>query len=213
MAAGSDSTPDSNDYQHDAVLLAALRKGEAPAFDELVRTHHGSMLRAARAIIGEGQAEEVVQDAWLAAVRHIASFEGRSSLRTWLIAIVRNEARSRLRKSKREVSIDDDHSGALFPADSFDATGHWSQPPGMWHDDSPEALLTSEILRDCLEKTLAAMPEQQRAVLLLRDQEEISLEEICNILSVTTSNVRVLIHRARVRLYRMIEHFEETGTC
>lgn len=205
--------PDNDAHQKDAALLARLRSGEGPAFDDLVRTHHGPMLRAARAIVDEGQAEEVVQDAWLAAIRHIGGFEGRSRLRTWLISIVRNEARSRLRKAKREVSIDDTGGTSPFPEDRFDATGHWSHPPGMWHDDSPEALLMSEIFRDCLEKTLAELPEQQRAALLLKDQEETPLDEICNILSVTASNVRVLIHRARIRLYRMIEHFEETGTC
>jgi len=205
--------PDINGHQKNAAQLTRLREGETPAFDELVRTHHGPMLRVATAIVGEWQAEEVVQDAWLAAIRHIAGFEGRASLRTWLVTIVRNEARNRLRKAKREVSIDDDRGGSPFPADRFDATGHWSHPPGTWHDDSPEALLTSEAFHACLEKTLAALPEQQRAALLLRDQEGMPLDEICNILSVSASNVRVLIHRARIRLYRMIEQFEETGTC
>lgn len=201
------------DSSGDAALLQRLRAGEADAFEQLVKTHHGAMLRIAKAIIGPAQAEEAVQDAWLAAIRNLATFAGRSSLKTWLVSIVRNEAISRLRKQKFEVSLGPDDGGQPFGEGRFDHTGHWSPPPTAWHDDSPEALLSHEDFRRCLEKTLAKLPDQQRSVLILRDQEEMPLEEICNLLSITASNVRVLIHRARVRLYKMIEHFEETGKC
>lgn len=198
----------------DDALLGRLKAGETQAFTELVKLYHTPMLRLATAIIGHAQAEEVVQEAWLSAMRSLNRFEGRSSLKTWLFSIAGNEAKSRLRKGRREVAMESATAGEpLFASDRFDDTGHWAQPPGHWHDDSPEALLSHEDFRRCLEKTLGNLPEQQRTVLLLRDQEEMALEEICNILAVTASNVRVLIHRARVRLHAMIEHFEETGTC
>ena len=90
----------------DAELLVRLRAGEKLAFIELVQTYHTSMKYFAAAIIGDAQAEETVQEAWLAVMRHLDNFEGRSSLKTWLFAIVGNEAKTRLRKSKREISID-----------------------------------------------------------------------------------------------------------
>jgi RNA polymerase sigma-70 factor (ECF subfamily) len=200
----------SNDI--DDVLLQRLIAGEQPAFIELVRTYHAPMRRLAAAIIGDAQAEEAVQEAWLAAMRNLAGFQRRSSLKTWLFTIVGNEAKSRLRKARREVSLEgmgDD----LFAADRFAADGHWAQPPATWHDESPEALLSHEDFRRCLDKTLAAMPEAQRSVLMLRDADGLELDAICNILGISASNVRVLVHRARVRVHQMVEHFEETGTC
>lgn len=203
----------SHEYASDAALLRRLRAGEKQAFIELVQTYHTAMKYFAAAIIGEAQAEEAVQEAWLAAMRNLEKFEGRSSLKTWLFTIVGNEAKGRLRKSKREVSIDANDIGELFAPDRFLADGHWAQAPGAWHDDSPEALMSQEDFQRCLEKTLAALPAAQRTALMLRDQDGLDIDAICNLLGASASNVRVLVHRARVRVYGMVEHFEETGTC
>ena len=204
---------DDTKYQADAVLLQRLRAGEKQAFVELVQTYHASLKHFAAAIIGAAQAEEAVQEAWLAVMRNLDNFEGRSSLKTWLFTIVGNEAKTRLRKSKREISIDAVEGGELFAPDRFLADGHWAQAPSAWHDDSPEALLSQEDFQHCLEKILAALPAAQRTVLLLRDQDGLDLDAICNLLGISASNVRVLVHRARMRVYGMVEHFEETGTC
>lgn len=200
-------------YPADAALLQRLRAGEKIAFVELVQTYHLSMKYFAAAIIGDAQAEEAVQEAWLAVMRNLDNFEGRSSLKTWLFTIVGNEAKTRLRKTKREVSLDSTATDNLFAPDRFHADGHWMQVPNAWHDDSPEALMSQEDFQRCLEKTLAALPAAQRTALLLRDQDGLELEEVCNLLEVSASNVRVLVHRARVRVYNMVEHFEETGQC
>jgi RNA polymerase sigma-70 factor, ECF subfamily len=199
----------------DAALLARLRSGEEAAFEELVRQHHGAMMRAAAAIIGDAQAEEVVQEAWLAAISHLPGFAGRSTLKTWLFSIVINEARGRLRKSRREVLIEDYDTGkaGLFDPDCFLGDGHWAHEPALWHDQSPEALLSHEDFLRCLEKTLDLLPEIQRSVLTLREYQGLEVETICNILSISASNIRVLLHRARARVYAMVDYFEETGTC
>ena len=199
----------------DAALLARLRAGEQAAFVELVRRYHGAMKRAAAAIIGEAQAEEVVQEAWLAAIRNLQDFEGRSTLKTWLFSILINEARGRLRKAKREVRIQDCEAGAggLFDPDRFLGDGHWAQQPIRWHDQSPEALLSHEDFLRCLEKVLGNLPEIQRNVLTLREYQGLEVEQICNILAISASNTRVILHRARARVYAMVEQFEETGTC
>jgi RNA polymerase sigma-70 factor (ECF subfamily) len=207
-------TANSIDKPADSDLLQRLHAGDKAAFTELVRCYHGPMQRVAAAIIGSAQAEEVVQEAWLAAMRHLGTFEGRSSLRTWLFTIVSNEAKSRLRKGRREVFIDDQPGGEeLFASGRFTGAGHWAQPPGIWHDDSPEALLSHEDFQRCLEHHMGRFSEVQRAALLLRDYDELEFADICNILDISASNVRVLVHRARIKLHAMIEHFEETGTC
>jgi RNA polymerase sigma-70 factor (ECF subfamily) len=198
----------------DAALLARLLAGEKPAFEELVRTHHGPMKRAAAAIVGEAQAEDVVQEAWIAAIKNLPKFEGRSSLKTWLFSIVINGAKGRLRKHKREVLMGDlSTADGPFAHNRFLNDGHWSGAPSQWHVDSAEALLSHEDFRHCLEKTLAGLPEIQRSVLTLRDYQGLELADICNILEISASNIRVLLHRARAKVYLMAEHFEETGKC
>jgi len=196
-------------------LLVRLRAGEQAAFEALVRQYHGAMKRAAAALLGEAQAEEAVQEAWLSAIRNLPGFEGRSSLKTWLFSILLNEARGRLRKAKREVRMEDSggsEGGPLGP-DRFAGDGHWTQEPLLWHDQSPEALLSHEDFLRCLEKVLAMLPETQRSVLTLREYQGLEVEQICNILSISASNIRVLLHRARTRVYAMVDQYEETGTC
>lgn len=198
----------------DADLLARLRNGEEQAFRELVDTYQGAMRAVAYAIVGASGADEVVQDAWLAVVRHLDGFQERSSLKTWLLTITANTAKSRLRQVRREVSLDDLPAPHGSIDDSrFAADGHWSAAPLAWHSDSPEALLAEDELRECLEKTLLSLSEMQRSVLLLRERQGLELEEICNLLELSLSNVRVLLHRGRLKLFATLEHFEETGQC
>ncbi|WP_448682490.1 RNA polymerase sigma factor [Pseudomonas nicosulfuronedens] len=198
----------------DSELLSRLLAGDQQAFRTLVATYQGAMRAVAIAIVGATHADEVVQDAWLAAVRNLDGFQGRSSLKTWLLTITANTAKSRLRKVRRDVSLDDLPAphGSLDES-RFAADGHWSPAPLAWHEDSPEALLAEDELRQCLEKTLLSLSELQRSVLLLRERQGLELEEICNLLEVSLSNVRVLLHRARLKVFATVEHFEETGEC
>lgn len=194
-------------------LLSRLRNGDRDAFAELVHRHHRDLLAVTRAMLEAGQAEEAVQDAWVAAWRALPDFEGRSSLRTWLTRIAVNEARMRLRRAGREVNFDPSPSEGTALAERFDHTGHWRPPPGHWKIDSPEALLEETDLRDCLEHTLAALPTNQRLAVELRDIQGHEIDAICNMLELSASNVRVLLHRARCRLFAMVEHYQETGEC
>lgn len=201
-------------YPADNALLTRLRAGEQRAFRELVVTYQGGMRAVAYAIVGSRHADEVVQDAWLAVVRHLHGFQGRSSLKTWLLTITANTAKARLKQNRREVLLDDLPSphGSLGD-ERFAADGHWLLAPHAWHHDSPEALLTAGELRECLEKTLLALPAAQASVLHLREREGLELDAICNLLDLSLSNVRVLLHRARLKVFASLEHFEETGQC
>lgn len=187
--------------------------GEDAAFRSAIKQYQVSMIYLARNLVGDKIADEVVQEAWFSAMKAIARFEKRSSLKTWLLRIVANEGKTRLRKENRMTSLE-----ALTEADPafatrFDDTGHWYTGPGQWDADSPDELMTMDELKACMDQLIEALPDMQGATLNLRERQGYSLKEICNILEVSESNVRVLLHRARTRLFRCIQHFEETGDC
>ncbi|MET0378147.1 MAG: sigma-70 family RNA polymerase sigma factor [Spongiibacteraceae bacterium] len=194
-------------------LLPQLRSGDADSFRQLVARYHGALVGVARTFLRDGEAEEAVQEAWVSAYRHIARFEGRSSLRTWLTRIVINEAKMRLRRNGREILLNVATVETEPLADRFDAGGHWAQGPQQWDSQSPEALLEERDLLDCLRRTLAKLPTNQRAVLELRDFQGEELDAICNMLEISASNVRVLLHRARTQLFSVVDHYQETGEC
>ena len=198
----------------DAELLKRLLSGEQQAFRELVSTYQSVMKAVAYAIVGNRHADEAVQDAWLSVVRNLSGFEGRSSLKTWLLTITANSAKNRYKQNRREVLLDDLPSphGTIDP-ERFSRDGHWLLAPFAWHQDTPEALLTEDELRECLEQTLLSLPQLQSSVLVLRERQGLELEEICNLLELSLSNVRVLVHRARLKVFATVEHFEETGEC
>jgi RNA polymerase sigma-70 factor (ECF subfamily) len=199
----------------DAHLLERLLTGEQQAFKELVSTYQSAMRAVAYAIVGNRHADEVVQDAWLSVVRSLSGFEGRSSLKTWLLTITANSAKGRYKQNRREVLLDDLPSphGTLDDDRFSSAEGHWLIAPFAWHQDTPEALLMQNELRECLEHTLLSLSELQSSVLLLRERQGLELEEICNLLEISLSNARVLLHRARLKVFATVEHFEETGEC
>lgn len=194
----------------DADLVKRLLSGDNFAFELLVGSYHGRMLRLASAIVGEAVADEVVQETWLAVIEALPGFEARASLKTWILRILVNKARSRLRHETRSIPVGElwDDDAPDLPAERFDSRGHWRFPPVPWHEETPEALLASEDLRQCLEIAMRTLPPAQRAVVTLRDLEALSMEEICNILAVSESNGRVLLHRGRNRLRAAIETYQ-----
>ena len=198
----------------DHELLKRLLAGDQQAFRELVSTYQSAMRAVAYAIVGNRHADEAVQDAWLSVVRNLSGFEGRSSLKTWLLTITANAAKNRYKQNRREVLLDDIASPhGTIDDDRFSSDGHWLLAPFAWHQDTPEALLTEDELRECLEHTLLSLPQLQSSVLVLRERQGLELEEICNLLQLSLSNVRVLVHRARLKVFATVEHFEETGEC
>ena len=197
-------------------LITALIAGDERAFGNIISLHQRTMLAVARSIVGDTFADDVVQDAWLAVHNNIAKFEHRSSLKTWIMTIVSNEAKARLRRESRRVSLeelDGETPGSYLDGSNFKSDGHWQNATPMWSIDSPDKLLEEKQLKCCINKTLALLPPTQKAAFMLRDIEQHSLEEICNILDVSAANVRVLIHRARLTLMQVIDRYQETGTC
>lgn len=188
----------------DVRLLERLRAGDEDAFVALVGRHHGTMLRLARTFVhSDAVAEEVVQETWLGVLRGIDRFEGRSSLRTWLLAILVNRARSAGVREARSVPVSDRAVVAVDPS-RFDASGAWSSPPEQWVDDL-EDRVGAVALRGEILAALAEMPARQRAVVLLRDVDGLRSDEVCDVLDLTPANERVLLHRGRSRLRQRLE--------
>jgi RNA polymerase sigma-70 factor (ECF subfamily) len=192
----------------EAELVARLREGEEAAFVALARQHQPIMLRLASSLVpSPAIAEEVVQDTWLAVLRGIEGFAGRSSFKTWLLRILVNRARSTGVHERRSVAVGD--PGPAVDPSRFDAAGAWSSPPRHWVEEAEDRLLAAG-LRRRLELTLRQLPARQRAIVILRDVDGLSGEEVCEVLEISAANQRVMLHRARSRLRRAVEGFVET---
>jgi RNA polymerase sigma-70 factor (ECF subfamily) len=198
----------------DQQFITRLKARDNLAFKELINRYHQKLLIVARAIAGDIFAEDIAQDAWTSIYKAIEKFEGRSSLSTWMIQIVSNEAKSRLRREKRHSNFGDiNEVRPEIDAECFNDSGHWVNPPSHWDINTPELMLQEDQLRHCIEHTLTLLPENQKAVFLLRDVEQASLEEIADLLTLSEANVRVILHRARLQLMKIINHYQETGEC
>jgi RNA polymerase sigma-70 factor (ECF subfamily) len=194
----------------DSELVRRVRAGDRSAFAGLVRRHGGALLRFARPFVRESSAaEEVVQDTWMAVLEGLGGFEGRASFKTWLYRILANRARTRAVREGRSVPFSalaetesDEHA---VDAERFDAGGMWRDPPWGWTDETPERLALEAETRQVIEAAVQALPPAQRAVLVLRDEDGLETEEICNLLDLTVTNQRVLLHRARTRVRQALE--------
>ncbi|HXJ26263.1 MAG TPA: RNA polymerase sigma factor, partial [Streptosporangiaceae bacterium] len=187
----------------DAELLRQLRAGDEQAFVALVERYNGSMLRLAASFVpSRAVAEEVVQDTWLAVLRGLDGFEGRSSLKTWLFRILVNRARTTGSKEQRSVPVADPEP-AVDPS-RFDGAGGWADPPEHWIE-AAEGRIEAGKLAHRVRAWIDDLPARQREVVLLRDVEGMSSEEVCTVLSLTEGNQRVLLHRGRSRLRQLFE--------
>lgn len=191
----------------EAHLLGRLLLGEQSAYCDLVNTHQGAMRAVAAAIVGHRHVDDVVQDAWLAIVRGLNGFQGRSSLKTWVLTITANKAKSRYGLNRREVLFDDGSSDERFCA----ASGQWLPVPCGWHEDTPEALVSEGELRACIERALQQLPTLQSAALILRERVGLELQDIAELLGVSLVNARVLLHRARIHVFTAIDHYQACG--
>jgi RNA polymerase sigma-70 factor (ECF subfamily) len=192
--------PESSSGGEDAALLQRLRAGEEAAFAELVRREGGRMLAVAKRILrSEDDAHDALQDAFLAAFRHLPEFAGDSRLSTWLHRIAINAALMRLRSHKRRR---EDPIEPLLPA--FEADGHFSPPGPMWRADAASALEgreTAALVRACIDR----LPESHRTVLVLRNIEGLDTAETAATHGLGLDAVKMRLHRARQALRSLLE--------
>lgn len=198
----ADLRPTMPDMESDLDLLERLRAGDEAAFLVMVRRYHGAMIRLARTYAPtDAIAEEAVQDTWMGVVRGIHRFEGRSSFKTWLFRILVNRAKTAGEREPRHEGLDEEP--AVDPG-RFDAGGAWAQPLERWEegvDDRVVAATWSPVLKDALQK----LPLRQREVVVLRDAEGLTSEEVCRVSDISEGNQRVLLHRGRSRLRALLE--------
>ena len=193
----------------DQVVVASLLRGDEAAFVALVKRHHRAMISLARLHLrSEALAEEVVQDCWLLILHRLGTWTGRGSLRSWIFAIVANQARSRAVRESRMVPL-----STLLPDDSGRGSGRVStglawqwpdvDPVDIWSQDLVERQEVLDIIRAAIEE----LPPRQRAVITLRDVSGCDGQEVCAALQVSEANQRVLLHRARARVRSALEQY------
>jgi RNA polymerase sigma-70 factor, ECF subfamily len=200
----------------DAALLAALRAGDERAFARLVELHHASLVRVARQYVATREiAEDVAQDAWLGFLRGLDTFEGRSSLRTYLFRIVMNLARTRGVRDARSAPFSslarDDEQGPSVDPDRFvqapaAGAGHWISPIRPWSGSAEQIALSDEAVQTVYD-AIAELPDVQRRVVTLRDVEGFGADEVCDLLELSEGNQRVLLHRARTKLRHALAEY------
>jgi RNA polymerase sigma-70 factor, ECF subfamily len=194
----------------DETVLARLLAGDEQAFSDLVATHQGSLLRLARTFVSDrGAAEEVVQETWLGVLKGLRTFEGRASLKTWIFRILVNRARTRGARDGRTLpfsALEEEGDGGANLMDRFSAEGRWTHPPSLWPEENPEALLLRTETQSCLLGAVEGLPPAQRAVVTLRDVEGLEAADVCNILAISETNQRVLLHRARTKVRATLAH-------
>jgi len=201
---------------HDLDLLDRLRAGDEQAFATLVDDHYRAMLSVALHFVRtRSVAEEVVQEAWVGVLKGLDHFQGRSSLRTWILRIVSNIAKTRGVREARsvpfaslaregegegEAAVDPDRFRG--PTDGF--PGHWWAYPSDWRALPEEALHERETLAT-VTRAIDRLPPAQRTVITMRDVVGCTPEEVCAALDVSDGNQRVLLHRARARVRAALE--------
>jgi RNA polymerase sigma-70 factor, ECF subfamily len=189
--------------QSETELLSRLRSGDEQAFVVLVERYTDSMLRVASSYVpSRAVAEEVVQDTWLAVLRGIDGFQGRSSLRTWVFTILVNRARTTGTREHRSFPIAD--TTPVVDAARFGTDGAWTTPPEQWIEEAEDRLAAGRIA-GLLRAALDSLPPRQREIVTLRDVEGMTSAEGCQVLGISEANQRVLLHRGRSRLRQILE--------
>jgi RNA polymerase sigma-70 factor, ECF subfamily len=188
----------------DAELLTRLRAGDEAAFMELVDRYGPLMLRIAMSHVPtRAIAEDVVGEAWLGVLQGLPRFEGRSSLKTWILRIVTNRARTRGVRERRSVPLSSLEEATVDP-ERFAANGAWSDPPEAWQPE--QRLLERETLAKVRE-AVGQLPPRQQEVILLRDFAGWEPEEVSQALDISDGNQRVLLHRARAKVRTELERY------
>lgn len=177
----------------DEELVARVLAGDTVLFEIIMRRYNQLLYRVARSILrNDAEAEDVMQDAYVRAYEHLSQFAGRSEFRTWLTRIAIHEALARVRKAKRFEGPGPDHEEGEGMEQFASA------------QRSPERQVADAELRNLLEQSILELPDAYRSVYMLRDVEQMSIDEVSRVLDLSESTVKVRLHRARRALRKMI---------
>lgn len=203
----------------DADLVAGLKRRDEAAFVTLVTRYQRPLLRLAVVYCrNTAIAEEIVQDTWLGVIRGIDRFEERAAFKTWLFQILVNRARTRAAQEGRADALSSSKEEAESPAEPAVPperfrgaddkwANNWAVPPHSWGESSDARLLATETM-ELVKQAIATLSPAQQQVITLRDVEGWPAEDVCNVLLISETNQRVLLHRARSRVRALLErHF------
>lgn len=208
--------PDSLPADHpDRETVTALRAGDHAVFRTVVEELNPGLTRLARTYVPPALADEVVQETWLAVVKSIDRFEGRSALKTWIYRIMLNKVRTIAGREAKIVPFTSIGAHSLGDRPSVEPDrlvhpdlghGYWPEAPPRW-DTLPAERLEGRETKAHIMKAIDALPDAQREVVTLRDVEGWTADEVCNALGISSVNQRVLLHRGRVALREELEDF------
>jgi RNA polymerase sigma-70 factor (ECF subfamily) len=204
----------------ESALVASLRGGDEAVFAQLVDQHTPSLLRVAHGYVPSHEiAEEVVQETWIALIKGIDKFEGRSSLRTWLFSCMINIAKARGARERRDAdtAIAAYTGGTVDPRLFRGADEEWAGDWKNWKEyprafpETPEGSVLAGELTAVARAELDRLPERQRMVVTLRDMLDFDSGEVCEMLNISAANQRVLLHRGRAALRLVLESYLGVG--
>lgn len=186
-------------------LVDLLAAGDRAAFESIYRRLNPSMVRMCTGLVrNRATAEEIAQDTWVAVLNGISGFEGRSSLSGWIFAILVNKARTRAQRDGRTISFDGEGEEDGLAA-AFDGRGRWRDMPELWETLTPDRIVEGRSIMTHVRTAIESLPPAQRAVLILRGQQELEPSEVCDILKISEGNMRVLLHRARFSVRKALD--------
>lgn len=208
--------PRAGEPDDDVELVPRLRARDEAAYTTILDTWSDGMIKLAQEFVSTpDSAREVVQETWIAVIRGIDRFEGRSSLRTWTYRILINIAKRRGGQENRSIPMSsllpaDEDAGptvdpARFQTEGQPYPGHWRAFPADW--PSPEQALLDDEVRARVTSAIDLLPARQRMVINLRDMQGYAADEVCVILEISAANQRVLLHRARASVRSMMEEY------
>ena len=199
----------------DCETVAALRAGDHAAFRSLVKELNPGLARVAATYVPASIADEVVQETWMAVIKSIDTFQGRSALKTWIYRIMLNKVRTVAGREAKIVPFTSvgAHNAQDRPAVEPDrlvhsdfGQGYWPEAPPRW-ETFPAERLEGRETSDAIAKAINDLPDAQREVVTLRDIEGWNADEVCNALRISTVNQRVLLHRGRVAIRKALEDY------
>jgi RNA polymerase sigma-70 factor (ECF subfamily) len=201
-------------HRDEEALIDRLVGGDESAFADLVDQLHARLFSFARTFTtSPALAEDIVQETWLAVIRGLRGFEKRSSLRTWIFGILVHRAKTMASREARrpEMPATAANGAAEDPREEWNLgygrKGLWEETPAPWGLEDPAAVFQAREALDVIHRAVQAMPESQRQVVLLRDVEGIDSSDACNILGISETNQRVLLHRGRARVRRALDQY------
>ncbi len=220
-----ESTPTQALVTHPDPVVQKLREGDEETFDALITKYYSSMIRVALQYVPtQAIADEVVQETWLAFLESLERFEGRCSVKTWLFRILSNRAKTRGVQERRYVELPGEmqtiegsqqFNGKVeaLNADEHHHHSQWSMAQTCEHADPEKIFLTKEWVT-YIESAIQALPPRQKQIILLRDVEGWTSEEVRDFLNLSEGNQRVLLHRARVSVRNeLAPYFQSSGNA